>query len=712
MLTKSRKRFVSLLTLLLAFTIALAGCATNASNSQAASSSSSSTAAATSKELFGKPWVTSVEAGNLPAQAPAATDDLYTHYAYDWLAANQDASSYYASMYDGAYDLQESVTNIINDASKTSHDLEQLRILYNQLKDRETIQKTGWAEVEPYIERVQKATTIEELNKVLAADDFPFCSFIFPAVSQYDTRKEPIVTIYPNFVCSDGVFYGGEHYHDSDDSEQNEARHSMLEETGRYVLARLTYIGKTEEEIADELARVIAFEKSYGAYADGPSMYLDMEYGAYAKALDREVYTLDELCAACPNFPLREIIEKVGMGDAKRYYPVNLEWLKKFSEAWATENLETIRTIVVARILYELEVCIELPEAEAQMASMGIEAPDAQTKAWNGCDRLTTFDHAIAKLYVYDVLGEDAKERLTKLSQNLVGAYKDIMAKTPWTSAESKARIAEKLDHLSLNILEPQGGYASYDSVNLVPSEAGGTALSNYLLLKKFHYEQAKAQLAGPCLPNAAWEVLPATTASAIYDPLSNSISIYPGYVTSPMYTPDMTDAELMGTLSTTIANVISRGFDYIGSQTGAYGQAEPVLVGDDIKDFTTRTDKLASYYSTIEVAPGTNVIGTLVVGEAAADLCGVQATLQLGSADKSFDWEAFFSSYVGLCKEIMPEGYAVLFAMTNPYPAANVRINVSCQMFDEFYEHTGAKEGDGMYLAPEKRLAIWGENS
>ena len=29
-------------------------------------------------------------------------------------------------------------------------------------------------------------------------------------------------------------------------------------------------------------------------------------------------------------------------------------------------------------------------------------------------------------------------------------------------------------------------------------------------------------------------------------------------------------------------------------------------------------------------------------------------------------------------------------------------------QQFDEFYETYGIKEGDGMYLAPEKRIRVW----
>ena len=38
------------------------------------------------------------------------------------------------------------------------------------------------------------------------------------------------------------------------------------------------------------------------------------------------------------------------------------------------------------------------------------------------------------------------------------------------------------------------------------------------------------------------------------------------------------------------------------------------------------------------------------------------------------------------------------------------IRINISSQMFDKTYEVYGISEGDAMYLAPDKRVLIWGE--
>ena len=41
-------------------------------------------------------------------------------------------------------------------------------------------------------------------------------------------------------------------------------------------------------------------------------------------------------------------------------------------------------------------------------------------------------------------------------------------------------------------------------------------------------------------------------------------------------------------------------------------------------------------------------------------------------------------------------------------HPSAYVDVNGPAQMFEKFYETYDVKEGDGMYLAPEDRIALW----
>ena len=49
---------------------------------------------------------------------------------------------------------------------------------------------------------------------------------------------------------------------------------------------------------------------------------------------------------------------------------------------------------------------------------------------------------------------------------------------------------------------------------------------------------------------------------------------------------------------------------------------------------------------------------------------------------------------------------------LVDAHPLNNLRVNVNMQMFDPIYDELGVEEGDGMYLAPEERINIWGPNA
>ena len=49
-------------------------------------------------------------------------------------------------------------------------------------------------------------------------------------------------------------------------------------------------------------------------------------------------------------------------------------------------------------------------------------------------------------------------------------------------------------------------------------------------------------------------------------------------------------------------------------------------------------------------------------------------------------------------------------FLQLDTHAPAVLRVNVNAQMLPEFYEAFGVQEGDGMYVKPDDRLAVWGK--
>ena len=338
----------------------------------------------------------------------------------------------------------------------------------------------------------------------------------------------------------------------------------------------------------------------------------------------------------------------------------------------------------------------------------GQQVQDALTLAFNACDSMDAFAIELAEIYVKEGLGTKAKDRLTNLTEDLIDTYKDLVKETPWIAEESEKRIIEKLDHMAINMLEPAEGYYDFGGLDLVPKEEGGTLLDNYLKLKQYRLDQQSMMVGKSATTAIGWYEISPTISNAYYNAESNSINILPGYINSLRYTDDMSDTELLGGIGFVIGHEISHGFDYEGAQFDAYGKTTPMFTDDDVDDFVRKTNELSGYFDSIEVMPGVMVDGKNVVTEAAADLSGLQAVLEIAGKNEAIEYADVFGSFAYRWANVLPEATFSQY-LGDVHPLHHLRINVSSQMFDPIYETYGVEEGDGMYLAPEKRINIWG---
>ena len=694
----------------LAMALALVACGGNA-NSTASSSAGSavtSTSSAATGELAGKPWVTSIIQGNLPAEAPAAKDDLYTHDNYEYLSTHQTQAG--SRMADHAAELQTTNLAAIKDTSKSGHDLDQLRIFYEQAADVETLKKTGFADVQPYLDRIDAVTSIEDMNALLASDDFPFSPFVLSYINLIDTRGVNVVSVSPNLALVDTIFVGGAYYQDSDDPQVQQSMLAAIQNAATIPLLDLMSAGVPQEELQAKLDAAFEFEKAHGKFVDFNGKYSQQDFGAMAEVARNSYFTLDELCAACPNFPMRETLEKVGK-DASPTYASSREWLEAFNGVWTSDNIEAIKTIAKMQVLTETRPYRDPSALNQLLAAYGLPVADAESFAYDACNQQSTFAIVLAQIYVETALGPNAKSRLTELSQQLVDTYKTLVGDTPWMGDESRQRIIEKLDNMTLNVLEPAGGYYDFSGVELTPTDQGGTLFGNYLKLKQYRLDQESKMVGQPAVAACPWFMIKPTETNAFYDPTSNSINIYPGYVSSLIYTEDMSDLDLLAGAGFAIGHEISHGFDYQGAQLDAYGTPNPVFSDADADAFVLKCSTLALYYNGIEIGPGTMANGQNVVTEAAADLCGMQSILELAKKDENVDYEAFFSKVSGVWARVVPEA-ALPNLLLDSHPLSNLRVNVNAQMFDTIYDKLGVVEGDAMYLAPDERINIWGANA
>jgi putative endopeptidase len=261
---------------------------------------------------------------------------------------------------------------------------------------------------------------------------------------------------------------------------------------------------------------------------------------------------------------------------------------------------------------------------------------------------------------------------------------------------------------MTLNVLEPTGGYFDYSGIELTPTDKGGTLFSNYLACKQYRYDCEAKLVGAPAIAASPWFSLTPSTLNAFYDGEGNSINILPGFTTTLTYGDKMANEDLLAGIGFAIAHEVSHGFDYLGAQLDAYGQPNHVYSDADVDKFLAKAAALAEYYSGIELQPDVMVDGQNVVAEAGADLSGMQVVMEIASKTDGFDYVKFYESMCKVWAQVLSQRTFPIHA-TDSHPLNNLRINVNSQMFDPLYDTLGVAEGDGMYLAPEKRLVMWG---
>ena len=86
----------------------------------------------------------------------------------------------------------------------------------------------------------------------------------------------------------------------------------------------------------------------------------------------------------------------------------------------------------------------------------------------------------------------------------------------------------------------------------------------------------------------------------------------------------------------------------------------------------------------------------------------GVQVCLQIAKGIENFDYDLFFRTYARTWLSEAYDDRTVEHYLQDEHPFDYLRCNVTLCQFEEFVQTYDIQEGDGMYLPPEERIAIW----
>jgi predicted metalloendopeptidase len=216
------------------------------------------------------------------------------------------------------------------------------------------------------------------------------------------------------------------------------------------------------------------------------------------------------------------------------------------------------------------------------------------------------------------------------------------------------------------------------------------------------------------------WEMTPQTV-NAYYDPTYNEIVFPAAILQPPFFNAKADDAVNYGGIGGVIGHEISHGFDDQGSQYTADGNLlDPPgwFTQEDHDKFKARTAALVAQYSALSPLPGYNVNGELTLGENIADNSGIAIAykaykLSLGGKeapviDGLTGDQRFFMGWAQAWRSKQRDNEMIMRLKADPHSPPMFRGQVPVQNQAAFYDAFGIKEGDKMYLPPEKRVTIW----
>lgn len=312
----------------------------------------------------------------------------------------------------------------------------------------------------------------------------------------------------------------------------------------------------------------------------------------------------------------------------------------------------------------------------------------------------------LGREYVARYFPESSKKAVLELVEDIRLAYHKRIDKALWMKNNSKKQAHKKLDNIRVLIGHP----SIWQNLNKLKF-GSNNHLANILSTRSFESDFEIAKIGQK--PNPEEWYMNAQTVNAYHDPNQLVICFPAGILQSPFYSPEASYATNLGGIGATIGHEFTHGFDDQGSEFDEYGNANRWQTKSERKIFNKIAQIIISQADAFEVLPGTFLKGKLVIGEAIADIGGLEIAIEALTAKtnpkniKKSLRELFVNAAIFECGA-QREEQLIRQVMIDPHPPSLFRVNFVFGHINTFYETYDVTANDKLYLPPDRRAHIW----
>ncbi|WP_440876607.1 M13 family metallopeptidase [Thalassotalea sp. PLHSN55] len=426
-------------------------------------------------------------------------------------------------------------------------------------------------------------------------------------------------------------------------------------------------------------------------------------------------FQVSQLAELAGDFNWSAYLDAQGVAKQKDIIINQPDFIEGFGKVFAKSSLADWQTYLTFHTLsaYAVYLTEEIDNENFDFYSKQLNGRQEQRPQWKrGVSVVNNnLGEVIGKIYVGRHFKPEAKTRMSQLVENLRSAYGASIDELEWMGTDTKAAA-----HVKLAAFTPKIGYPDkwqdYSKLTISADDLVGNIVRSGMV---GHHKEVE-KLGGP-IQDWEWGMTPQTV-NAYYNPTVNEIVFPAAILQPPFFNMAADDAVNYGGIGAVIGHEMGHGFDDQGSKYDADGNLRNWWTEQDLAEFAKRTQILVEQYAGYEVFEGLHVNGELTLGENIGDLSGVTIAYKAYKAslngqeapiiDGLTGDQRFFMGYAQIWRSKFVEKAMRNRVATDPHSPGEFRALGSLSNMNEFYQAFDVKEGDAMYIAPEKRVKIW----
>ena len=638
-------------------------------------------------------------------------DDFYGYACGGWMKKNPLPAAY--SRYGSFDQLQENndkrINAILAELQANSYEngtIEQkLSDLYKLAMDSVRRNQEGVSPVMPLIKRLEAAKTKQQLLDILL-ERAPYSGsqFYYAGLGADEKNAtQNILNIYQS-----GLSLGQKEYYLDNDKATADIREAFK----KHIVNMFQFFGFSKSAATKKMQNIMKMETALAKVSKSSTELRDPEAN-YNKM------TLQEFETKYPNLPLERLMNAKGI--ESRFIQEMVVGQPDFmaganalagsmTPAEYRDVMEWDLISSAANYLSD-DVIEESFDFNGRKRSGRKENHPLWKRSTSQVERV--MGEALGKIYAEKYFPESSKKRMATLVKNLQIALGERIAAQDWMDDSTKVNALLKLNTFYVKIGYPDR-WTDMSALKIDPKKS---YYENIEECGKFWNAWNIEHRAGKPVDRDDWHMTPQTV-NAYYNPTTNEICFPAGILQYPFFEPTADDAFNYGAIGVVIGHEMTHGFDDEGRRYDKDGNMKDWWTDADGKNFTSRTDKYADFFSAINVLPDLKANGRLTLGENLADHGGLQVAYAayknatkyapLGEKDGLTADQRFFHAYAGVWAGNITEEEIRNRTKSDPHSLGRWRVNGALPHIDAWYDAFGVKEGDKMFIPQSERLQLW----